>query len=66
MSENIKSFLVGCTNAFKPIDYSEMKKIGEVSKHINDKISINRGLTVGKINEIITKQSISESCYTTT
>jgi hypothetical protein len=61
MSENIKSFLFGFTNAFRPIDYSEVKDLGKMSKQINDKISINRRLTIGKINEITKKSGITKS-----
>lgn len=61
MSENIKSFLFGFTNAFRPIDYSETKNLGEMSKRIGDKVSIRRGFTIGKINEITKKSSVTKS-----
>ena len=61
MSENVKSFLFGFTNAFKPVDYSQINSIGRVSRRINNKISTNRGYTVGKINEITEKSSARRS-----
>ena len=59
MSERITIFLMGFTNAFKPLNYTETKKLGTISKQIHNKIYDNRKLTIGKINEISKKKSIS-------
>ena len=59
MSEKINIFLMGFTNAFKPLNYTETKKIGQISKKINKRIKNNREITLGKINEISTKKSIT-------
>ena len=62
MSEKINIFLMGFTNAFKPLNYTNTKKLGQISKEIHHKINVNRELTIGKINEITAKKSI-ESEY---
>ena len=59
MSERITIFLMGFTNAFKPLNYTETKKIGQISNNINEKINENREFTLGKINKISTKKSIT-------
>ena len=59
MSEKINIFLMGFTNAFKPLNYTETKKLGKISKQIHQKINANRELTIGKINEITEKKSIT-------
>jgi hypothetical protein len=63
MSEKITSFLMGFTNAFKPLNYTQTKKLGTISKNIHNKIYNNRELTIGKINEISKKKSISTEYY---
>ncbi|NQY21921.1 MAG: hypothetical protein HRT40_11570 [Campylobacteraceae bacterium] len=59
MSSKINTFLMGFTNAFRPLIYTETKKLGNISKQVNQKINANRELTIGKINEITEKKSIT-------
>lgn len=37
LSTRVKAFILGFTNAFTPIDYSEMNKLGDIQKRINKK-----------------------------
>jgi len=57
MNDKIQAFLLGFTNAFRPVDYSEIYGVGEISKRIDRKILKHRKLTRGKINEITAKRS---------
>ena len=57
MSEQIKAFIFGFTNAFQPINYSQNEDVGKISKRINNRITANRGLTIGKIDEVTKKSS---------
>jgi hypothetical protein len=59
MSEKINIFLTGFTNAFKPLNYTDTKKPGKISEQIHEKINANRKLTIGKINKITEKKSIT-------
>jgi len=57
MSEQLKAMIFGFTNAFQPINYSQNESVGKISKRINDKITVNRGLTIGEIDKITKKSS---------
>ncbi|WP_373033980.1 hypothetical protein [Sulfurovum sp.] len=61
MSDKLRAFVLGFTNAFTPIDYSELNKVGDISKRINNKTAKNRKLTSEKINKITTKSGQRES-----
>ena len=61
MSDRLRAFVLGFTNAFTPIDYSEMNKIGEISKRIDRKMTSHRRLTREKVNEITAQSSQSKS-----
>ena len=57
MSRQLRAFIVGFTNAFRPVDYSNTHKYGQTAKRINNKIIINRRSTLGKINEVAAERS---------
>ena len=52
---------MGFTNAFKPLNYTNAKKLGQISTDIHRKINVNRELTIGKINEITEKKSLTSA-----
>lgn len=64
MSDKLRAFVLGFTNAFTPIDYSEMNKIGNISKRIDRKMTISRRLTRDEITaESGQSKSIRASSY---
>jgi hypothetical protein len=65
MSDRLRAFMLGFTNAFTPIDYSEMNKIGDISKRIDRKMTTHRRLTRDKIDEITAQSSQSKSIRAT-
>lgn len=65
MSDRLRAFMLGFTNAFTPIDYLEMNKIGDISKRIDRKMITHRRLTRDKIDEITAQSSQSKSIRAT-
>ena len=61
MGREIRAFLIGFTNAFRPVNYANTDDLGIISKRINHKIMISRSETLGKINKITAQTSRSET-----
>lgn len=66
MSEKLKAFVFGFTNAFTPVDYSEINRIGDITNRIDRKMKPNRRLTREKIDEITAQSGQSKSIRATT
>lgn len=60
MSEKLRAFVFGFTNAFTPVDYSEINKIGEISRRINTKMNPHRRFTREQIDEITAQSGKSK------
>ena len=56
MSRQVKAFILGFTNAFRPVKYSDAREFGDIANNINRKFEKNRRVTIGKIDEITKKQ----------
>ncbi|MCX6072930.1 MAG: hypothetical protein NTY39_01245 [Campylobacterales bacterium] len=64
MSDKLKALIFGFTNAFTPIDYSQMNKLGDISNKIDRKMTTHRKFTRDKIDEITAQSNQSKSFRT--
>lgn len=66
MSEKLRAFVFGFTNAFTPVDYSEINKLGDIANRIDRKMKPQRRFTREQIDEITTQSGKSKISRTTT
>jgi len=51
MSRQVKAFILGFTNAFRPVRYSDACEFGDIANSINKRFEKNRRETIGKIDK---------------